>query len=668
MKLLHSIKGRILIYGGGCLAASLLINTAVSSYMSWTRQTEVAVSQLQRLAKQQAGATLLELKGALVPIETLAQTIAARKDENIELEIERSHVMDILHNVASSNSAFVSLYTCWHPEAFDGLDSMMAGEYGHDETGRFAPVWVATGKSKHTLHTVPPDLASRYDQIQTVTVTGPHPGYFEAQGQQVVSVIVPVTANGQVYGVIGADIDINQFNAIIRQSSPEDDSIHTALLTKEMFVSASNANNASGQRLDDSELEADLAIFGTDSSEQIDNHSEAIVVSSPVEWPIGDLGWKVAVSVPRDRILAAILPALYMQVALGAVCFILGLAVLGIVAARLARPIKLLTDKMHDISEGEGDLTQRVEIVSKDELGVLSSSFNTFVEKIHDIMVKVRSVTDRVTTASQEIANHTDQVSGSMNEQTQRVTQVAAAVEQMSASVTEVARKSADAAKNAQDSGQAAQEGGQVVDQTVQGMNAISEAVAAGAAAVTELGNRGQQIGQIIEVINDIADQTNLLALNAAIEAARAGEHGCGFAVVADEVRKLADRTTKATDEIASSIKAIQNETTEAVDRMNAGTAEVKEGVAHATEAGQSLERIVASAGEVATMIQSIAAAAEQQSAASGQIAKDIEAVSSSTQNATESTNQTASVAMQLSHQAGELQSLVGRFKVHQTS
>ncbi len=327
----------------------------------------------------------------------------------------------------------------------------------------------------------------------------------------------------------------------------------------------------------------------------------------------------------------------------------------------VTKPVNAMIDRLKRIAQG--DLTQRVEVKRQDEFGEMAQCFNTSIEQLHNVIVEVGSATGSVASAATQIAVSSDEMAQGMSEQDQQVTQISAAIEQMSASVVEVAKKSADAANNASESGKVAQEGGKVVNETIEGMRAISDAVSAGAASVSELGKRGEQIGQIIEVINDIADQTNLLALNAAIEAARAGEHGRGFAVVADEVRKLADRTTKATEEIGDSIKAIQTETTEAVDRMNAGTEQVMVGVESATQAGQSLQQIVNSAQEVAGMIQSIAAAAEQQSAASEEVSRSIQSVSAVTRHANEGANQSTQAAKQLSVRAEQLQSLISRFK-----
>ena len=341
----------------------------------------------------------------------------------------------------------------------------------------------------------------------------------------------------------------------------------------------------------------------------------------------------------------------------------LGLFIAIFLSRQITRSLNRLIDRVKDIAQGEGDLTKRIDVKSKDEIGDLAKWFNAFVTKIHDVIAEVAGAASEVAAASTEIAASAEQIAAGASEQSQQITQVSSAVEEMSASVVEVARKSADAANSANESGRIATEGGDVVSDTITGMRSINDAVSSSADSVQELGKRGEQIGEVITVINDIADQTNLLALNAAIEAARAGEHGRGFAVVADEVRKLADRTTKATEEIAGSIQAIQNETTTAVEKMNAGTEQVTSGVEKAEQAGDALKQIVASAQDVSTMVQSIAAAAEEQSAASEEVSRNIEQIASVTRQTSEGTNQAAAASTQLSQRAETLQQLVGQFK-----
>jgi methyl-accepting chemotaxis protein len=358
----------------------------------------------------------------------------------------------------------------------------------------------------------------------------------------------------------------------------------------------------------------------------------------------------------------------FMMVAIGITLayslFIVTPFTLILIRRSIVGPIRKLSDMMTDIAEGEGDLTQRIEHKSNDELGKLAKGFNTFAQKVHDTIAQVASSAQEVASAATEIAAVSDEMANGLSQQSSQVHQISSAIEEMNASIVEVARKSEDVVKHAESDAEAAEAGGKIVFETVHEMQSIKQTVTDTAASVEELGKRGEQIGQIIAVINDIADQTNLLALNAAIEAARAGEHGRGFAVVADEVRKLADRTTKATDEIAHSITAIQTETQSAVERMSKGTEQVASGAERASEAGESLRNIVESSRSAVDMIRSIAAAADQQSTASGQVANNIESISSFTRQSSEGASQAAMASGQLSDKAEQLQRLVKQFKI----
>lgn len=342
----------------------------------------------------------------------------------------------------------------------------------------------------------------------------------------------------------------------------------------------------------------------------------------------------------------------------------IGIGIAILIGRMISRPLSLVVKRAQQITDG--DLTgEHIVVNSNDEIGILTISINQMSDALKNLILEVTTATQEVASASTEIAASSEQMATGMSQQTEQVTQISSAVEQMGASVLEVARKSSEAAKNAMAAGTVAEEGGTVVSSTIDGMQTIREAVNSSSDSVTSLGKRGEQIGQIIEVIKDIAEQTNLLALNAAIEAARAGEHGRGFAVVADEVRKLADRTTVATEEIAESITAIQIETTQAVGRMNTGTQQVKTGVERATAAGNSLKQIVTHTQDVADMIHSIASATEEQSAASEQIACSVETISAVTKQSAEGAGQAATAATQLSTKAEHLKRLVTKFKVN---
>ena len=480
----------------------------------------------------------------------------------------------------------------------------------------------------------------------------------------------PVFHDGKKVGVAIFQMPVDKINEIMTQNAGMGESGETYLVGSDRLMRSNSrfSEEPTIFTLEVATAATAAAISGKAGTEIVDDYRGIPVVSSYSPLQLEGLDWSILAEMDLEEVM---IPAgtLRNWIAVAGSIAAAVVAVVGLLfSMTLVKPIKLLSDRVNDIAEGEGDLTQRVEVTSKDEIGQLGNGFNLFVQKIHDVVAEVGCVTREVAAAATEIAASSEEMSQGMSDQNDQVTQISASIEQMSTSVVEVARKSDEAANNAAESGKVAQEGGAVVGQTIEGMRAISDAVSAGAASVAELGKRGEQIGKIIDVINDIADQTNLLALNAAIEAARAGEHGRGFAVVADEVRKLADRTTKATEEIGESIKAIQTETSEAVERMNAGTDQVAAGVQNATEAGESLKRIVNGAQEVAGMIQSIAAAAEQQSAASEEVSRNVESVSAVSRQAGEGANQAANAAAQLSTRAEQLQRLVDTFKTNESN
>ncbi len=312
----------------------------------------------------------------------------------------------------------------------------------------------------------------------------------------------------------------------------------------------------------------------------------------------------------------------------------------------------------------QADLNTKLASERNDEIGSLQRGFDKFVDSIKETLQLVSQASDAVSCASSEISSSTEEMAAGTQEQSNQSAEVSSAVEEMAKTIIENSKNAVQTAETAKRARAAAEQGGKVVEATVEGMHLIASVVKQSADTIKALGKSSDQIGEIIGVIDDIADQTNLLALNAAIEAARAGDQGRGFAVVADEVRKLAERTTKATKEIASMIKTIQNDTMGAVTSMSEGTKQVDEGIKLAERAGVSLKEIMYVSQTVTDMITQIAAASEQQSLASEQISKNVEAITSVTGQTANGTQQIARAAEDLNTLTENLQKILRKFRL----
>lgn len=311
-----------------------------------------------------------------------------------------------------------------------------------------------------------------------------------------------------------------------------------------------------------------------------------------------------------------------------------------------------------------GDLTHRMQGDYHNRYKLYMDTINNLGESLENVVIQVTEAVSATVSASDQISSSSEEMAAGAQEQSAQTNEVATAVEEMTKTILETTKNADLAAESAKKAGSFAKEGGEVVNETIDGMARIADVVKKSAITIKALGGSSDQIGEIVQVINDIADQTNLLALNAAIEAARAGEQGRGFAVVADEVRKLAERTTKATKEIAAMIKQIQKDTGEAVSAMELGTSEVEKGRMLTDKAGMALKEIIEGSSEVINIVSMVASASQEQSAAAEQISKNIEAISSVTNQNAAGTQQIARAAEDLNRLTNNLQSTIEHFKI----
>ena len=326
------------------------------------------------------------------------------------------------------------------------------------------------------------------------------------------------------------------------------------------------------------------------------------------------------------------------------------------------RPLTLVTTAMEKAAGG--DLSVRVGREGFGEIARLGESFNTMMTDMNKAMHQFFSVADLVRDSVGLVTGNTSLMVAAAEDVAMQAGTIATASEEMAATSADIARNCLYAAENARTATQQTNSGASLVLNSTKMMDNIAQRVNESSRTVAGLGDRSDQIGAIVNTIEDIADQTNLLALNAAIEAARAGEQGRGFSVVADEVRALAERTTKATKEISSMIKTIQAETQIAVGSMSEGVNEVKRGTSEAARSGEALEDIIVRIDELTMQVGQIATAAEEQTATTHEITSNIQMITSVVNRNVESARGTTHATVKLAQQVDELHALVGNFRL----
>jgi twitching motility protein PilJ len=320
-----------------------------------------------------------------------------------------------------------------------------------------------------------------------------------------------------------------------------------------------------------------------------------------------------------------------------------------------------LLDEMGSLAEG--DLTVKA-TVTEDITGAIADSVNFAVEALRSLVTTINETAVQVSAAAQETQATAMHLAEAAEHQAQQITSASAAINEIAVSIDEVSKNSAESAEVAQRSVQIASKGAGIVRQTIQGMDSIRDQIQETSKRIKRLGESSQEIGSIVELINDIAEQTNILALNAAIQAASAGEAGRGFAVVADEVQRLAERASGATRRIETLVQTIQADTNEAVTSMEQTTSEVVAGARLAEDAGLALGEIEKVSNDLAELIQNISSAARQQSAAATNISATMNVIQEITTQTSVGASQTAESIGNLAQLAADLRRSVADFKL----
>ncbi|WP_232301185.1 methyl-accepting chemotaxis protein [Gilvimarinus agarilyticus] len=351
-------------------------------------------------------------------------------------------------------------------------------------------------------------------------------------------------------------------------------------------------------------------------------------------------------------------------IAIAIICLIVTVAAALFLPMLVIRPLKAIGARIHNIADGDGDLTIRLDASSHDELGELVGHVNRFMDKLQALISQIRSNTEEVAVS----ANLLLEVSGSSqkaaDEQCHAITMVVTAVNELTMAIQEVAQNTNETAESAKNASNVTEIGQGRIRTAVTRVEELSARINDTASVMGKLEEEAKNVTSVIDVIRGVAEQTNLLALNAAIEAARAGDQGRGFAVVADEVRTLASRTQESTEDIQQMLAKLQTGVQGAVQAMDHANEMTGEAVESANDGGQSLASISEAVGAITNMAIQIATAAEEQSSVTAEIDKNLVEINELAMNTSGGASRTAEASAELSSLSHNLRQLVGNFKV----
>ena len=480
-----------------------------------------------------------------------------------------------------------------------------------------------------------------------------------------VTIAEPVRQNGQFVGVVGADVLIDQLVSDVISLDVGDNAYAMLIDATDGTFLAHPDSSLSLKPV--SQLSNDISMpiienaVRTGSIEIIkERGKEKLLYFTKVP----DTNWIFAVQMDRATEEASHSTLLTQLITTAVVITLVVIALVSWLVGFLFRDLNRVSLALEEIASGEGDLTQRLEPKSDDEIGQLAENFNRFVGNMHTMVLKLSEVSASLANQARQTASQAEERSARIQMQQDEINMVATAVNEMAAATQEIAGNADHTAQNSSEAVGACEHGTGQVTQTQSSIQNLAQEVQVATNVILELEEHGNSINAILSNIQGIAEQTNLLALNAAIEAARAGEQGRGFAVVADEVRVLSQRTHGSTQEIQQTIELLQGTTGKAVSIMNDSRSLAETSVDDANSAAASLTQIHAAVERISDMATQIASAAEEQASVTSEITRNTEGIRDVSNELADEAHQAAEQAAQLSELSHELENEISRFKL----
>ncbi|WP_144373723.1 methyl-accepting chemotaxis protein [Vogesella urethralis] len=657
----HSIKSKLLIGAGLLVFVGFAAIIGLNSWLSLQQAENHVVQQARLQAEDEAKRLRILLERSATAAETLAIAMQSLPGSGAS-DLRRVASQQTRQLLAQHPDA-VGIFTLWEPNALDGRDAELAGKPENDAQGRAGVYWYRKdGKEDAVWGAEDVDGDAYYadpKRSRESVMTEP----YEDRDIKVMMATLshPILLDGRFAGVAGIDLGLGKLQTLAAQVRPYGDGYMSIYSNSGMVLGTADAKLV-GKR--DPGLDADtLAAIKAGKAYEY-TRDGTLNLLQPVQVGRNAQPWAVRIAIPLASAFAETRAASWKTAGLSLAALAVILLALGLLLGKLISPLSRLQHALAELSGGDGDLTRQLPIHGRDEIGASATAFNRFSQSLRQMLLEVRERTGQVNQAVAALATETTDISQHSSQQAQAATSTASAVAQLSGSISRIADAASQAEQAARSAGDEAEQVAHSVHSTASEIGRIADTIRRIDGVLDGLESRSEQISSIVQVIKDIAEQTNLLALNAAIEAARAGEAGRGFAVVADEVRKLAERTASATVEIAGSIREVQEATAGAAGSMDEAIHQVENGVMLAERAASSISQIREHNLGVLATVGHIASATAEQSTASRDIARHIDAIHGMTADTDASLHHANGAVGDLQRLAGELQTLLARFKL----
>ncbi|WP_076538307.1 methyl-accepting chemotaxis protein [Shewanella sp. UCD-KL21] len=618
----YSLKHKILI--PVLIALSMVI--ALLSWLSYSNQKtmlmQTNLEQVQRLSAQQA--------------QRISEWLGTRKDiVNAMGDKANSNTLDALLQ-AKQSGRFESTY--FGKASGEMIDSDQSIDFS-DYDPRQRP-WYQQANSTQQLIITTPYLDAIYNTL-------------------VVTLATPTTN-----GVVGGDLSINDLVNDVNQMKLPSNGFAIMMHKDGTVIAYKDPSKTMGHiRAIDNDLDYRLLQQNRRANELMSIHF-APEDKDKLIWleTIPNTDWELILVLDQATLEAPLKSLLLTQLGIAAIILLVSMVSISLMMSRLLAPLSKVSQALAHIAQGNGDLTQRIEIESKDEVGTLAENFNLFVHSQHQLITQIRLVAHELDQKADQSLGNSHEAAKELQVQQQEVTMVATAVTQMASATNEIASNAENTAAAAQQSSTSSLQGQSLVDNTRQSINLLADEVTQATDVISELSRHAHSISSILSTIQGIAEQTNLLALNAAIEAARAGEQGRGFAVVADEVRVLSRRTQDSTQEIHDTIDTLQKTTSKAVSLMQTSQSLAANSVTDVNEATNAIGEITQAVALISDMASQIATAAEEQTQVTNEITQNTVAIKDVTDDISLAASNSLQQAQDLKLQAKSLNDLVATF------